>query len=268
MKKKTYYDIGFDEMMSLLEASMQDTQREIEETQEEMPEVEFDLSVEDMGESANIAGYPANRKLMRIEMKFTSEQTDADGNTEVSDGKFYVLIDMWVSSEVDGYDVMNAYAQNYSESIGESFSPKNGGFTGIAQMMEQDPRIGPAMERAQKEIQKIDGLALKSTSYFIIGPPNQELDVAAVMGSGEKQAEEKKKKRKGRLGQLARGALRQQGVRVGGDDSSAEESGEITEQKVLVETETIYTLFEMISDDPEMFKVPSNFKEIEKPDYY
>lgn len=265
LKKKTYYDIGFDEMMSLFEASMQGTQQEIEDSQEEMPEVEFDLSVEDMGETGEFAGFKADRKLMRIEMKFTAEQTDAEGDTEVSEGTFYTLIDMWVSDEVKGYEVMNAYAQNYAESIGESFSPQNGGFAGIAQMMEQDPRIGPAMERAQKEIQKIEGLTLKSTSYFIIGPPDQELDVAAVLGSGERQAEEKKKKRKGRLGQLARGALRQQGVRVGGDNSDAQESGEITEQKVLVETETIYKIFEVIDDDPELFRVPSNFKEIEKP---
>lgn len=266
-KKKTYYEMTFDDMASYLSSIQQDVQEDLDQAEQDIPEVEFDFSVVDKGESMNISGHSADRKLMQIEMKYTAEQTNEDGQTETASGKFYTLVDMWVSKDVPGSEVMKEYSERYAESLGEAFgSAGNSALTGLAQVMQQDPRMGPAMEKVQEEMLKVDGITLKSNTYFVLVPESMELDLNAVMMAREQTKEAKKEKRKRGLGNLARGALRGQGINIGEEESSSD-TGEIEKQQVLVEMATVYTVFEEVSDDSDRFKVPSKYKKVARPGY-
>ncbi len=268
-KNKTYYEIAFDDLTNMFSAMQEEAEQQLE-TQEagdaEMPEIEFDLSVDDLGETRDIAGRNASRKLMRMDMKYTAEGTDSEGHTTTASGNFYTLSDMWVASGMDDHEVVKAFHQNFSEQMGASLTNNNQGMaSAFQQAFQQDARLGPAMEKMREEMQELDGLALQSKMYFVLVPEGAELDVNAVINDEAKQ-EDRQAKRKRGLGRLARGALRQRGLNVGEEES--QQPGEGDQQSVLMVTETQYTQFDVVPDDPARFTVPAGFEQVEKPAYF
>lgn len=264
-KKKQYFEMSFEDMTSMAESMTANMQESWQESKEEMEEeganvdVKFDVSVTDLGESQKIAGYKANRKLLQVEVQYTAEdqQTGEQGS-----GNFYSLTEMWVSNEAPGQDIIKAFGENYAKKMGEAFGGSQSGFANMASMMG-DERMGAAMGKVAEEMTKLEGVALKTISYFVLVPDGKELDVDAVIN----KKETKKKKRRRGLGSLAKNALKSQGINVGGDDGEAQAQQEVKEQTLLSTSETVYTLIEVVGDDESRFKVPGKYKQIDAPTY-
>ena len=262
-KKKTYFEMTFDQMMSMFSASSQEAGQSMDEAGYNPDDLEFSISVEDLGGSEKIAGYNADRKLLRMEVKYTAESTDDEGNAETASGKFYAISEVWVSKGVPGEEIMNEFGKNYADKMGKAFANNNPGFmAGMQQAFMSDGRMKPAMEKLAEEMKKLEGTPLKTISYLVVGPEDQELDIDAILNK-----ENSKAKKKGGLGRLARGALRGQGINIGGDDEPEKTEG-ITEQAVLTETETIYLSIEVVGDDPGRYTVPGNYKQVDTPAYF
>ena len=262
-KKKTYFEMTFDQMMSMFSASSQEAGQSMDDAGYNPDDLEFSVSVEDLGGSEKIAGYTADRKLLRMEVKYTAETTDDKGNTDTASGKFYAISEVWVSKDVPGQEVMNEFGKNYADKMGKAFANNNVGFmAGMQQAFMSDGRMKPAMEKLAEEMKKLEGTPLKTISYLVLGPDDQELDIDAILNK-----QEKKTKKKGGLGRLARGALRGKGINIGGDDEPEEKAG-ISEQTVLTETETVYLSIEVVGDDPGRYIVPGNYKQVETPAYF
>ena len=260
-KKKNYYEMTFDQ----LTAFMDDARAEMDENMEEMREsgvdpddLEFDFSVEDMGETQDIAGYKAERKLMRMEFKYDGEMTNSEGDVQALAGNLYAISDMWVAQGVDGEEVMKQFGENYAEKLGASMMGQNSNMGAMMQMFSQNGPMGDAMEKMKEEVRKFEGTALRTTTYLVTVPEGKELDINAVLNG----AAEGKKKKRGGLGRLARGALRGSGINVGGGDEGAEQA---QEQRVMVETETVYTAIERVTDDAARFYAPGNYKMTKSP---
>lgn len=264
-KKKRYYEMTFEEMASMMSAASNDAQQRMDDAgmnDEDMDngDLQFDVSVTDMGESESILGYRANRKLVRIDVAFTAESTDDEGNTETASGNLYTISDLWISEDAAGHEVMEAFGKNYAEVMGETFGANNR-FAALQQVFQQDGRIGPAMEKMQQEMQQLEGVPLRSTMYMVMAPEGVELDVDAVLNPPEKE------KKKGGLGRLARGALKNSGINVGSSNDDAAEQQEVNEQSVLLTTETIYKMMETVEDDPGRYTPPSKYKLVDAPKY-
>jgi hypothetical protein len=257
-KGKVYYEMTFDDMMSMLSSSSETFQQNAETNADTQTSMDFDFSVTELEESETILGYQADRKLMKLEVLFTGETTDESGNTESASFKLHTLADLWVSEEAAGHEVMQAFGQNYMEQMGAAYS-EGGRLSGLQQAFQGDERFGPAMTRMQEEMQKVQGVTLKSTMYMIQVPDGMELDVDAVLNQ-----ETAEKKKSGALGRVARGALRNRGINIGKKDDEQTANVNV-QQSVLLEMTTLYKSFETIDDDPSLFTIPAGYKKVEMP---
>ena len=264
-KKKAYYEMSFDDFTSYFESIKADTQGKMDDAGVESSELKFSVKVEDMGESAVIADYKADKKLVIMEIGFSADAVGDDGEMHRAEGNMYTVSEVWVSKDVPGASVMNEFSQNYAEKVGEAFSRNNAGFGMMQQMFMTDGRMGPAMEQLAEEMKKLEGMPLRTISYIVMTPEGQELDVEAVLG--QKQEESKKKKKRGGLGRFAKNALKSQGLNVGGSDPEPAEMEAVSSQTVIAETEVVYTMLEIVPDDPGRFTVPSKYKKRDAPSY-
>lgn len=268
-KKKTYFEMGFDEFASMFEAMGSNMQANMEDSGVESTDLQFDIRVEETGESAMVAGYNADKKILIMKVEYAAQAAGDDGAMQEASGNMYAVSEIWVSKDVPGYEILESFGKNYAEKAGEIFTGAGGGFAGMQQAFMADGRLSAAMEKLAEESKKLEGMQLKTISYVVLTPEGEELDLQAVLdGPKEATKEEKKQKRRRGLGNLARNALRGRGVDVGSDPSDQEDmNAPVESQRVLTETETIYTLIEVVSDDPDRFKVPGNFKQVEAPNY-
>ncbi len=269
-RKKTYYEMSFDDMVQMMDNARESMQSQMGEADSsyDPEDLEFNISVEDLGGRENVAGYAAEQKLMQMEVKFTADFEDEEGNVESTGGKFYMVSEMWISKDVPGYDIVTEFGQNFAEQMGQAFSGANGGgFVAMQQALMSDGRMQPAMERMAEEMKKLDGAPLRTVSYMVLAPEDSELDIDAVLNNKEAAQEQKNKRRRAGLGGIARNALKNRGINVGNNDDEADAAPEISEQQILTETETVYLLIETVSDDSERFNIPANFKQVDAPDY-
>lgn len=270
-RKKTYFEMSFDDMMNMLSNTRAQMQGDIEQETDYNPDdFEFSVSVEDLGGGEAVAGYQTDHKLMKMELKYTTEMTDDQGNTQTASGKFYTISEVWLSKDVPGYDIVNDFGQKYADQMGQAFSQGGGGrYAAMQQAFMSDGRIQPALEKLAEEMKKLDGAPLRTVSYLVIVPEDQELDMDAVLNHQEVAQEQKQERRRRGLGNLARNALKNRGLNVGNDNDDAEEmEGQITKQQLLTKTETVYQLIETVPDDPSRFTVPANYEKVDMPSYY
>ena len=264
-KKKTYYEMSFDEMASMFTAMQEDGRQQIDDAGYDPADMQFSVQVEALGSGGEVAGHNTEKKRMIMELAYTAETSDDAQNAEQVSGKFYTVTEMWISKNVPGSDIVDAFSNNYASAIGQSFEHHaTNRMAGMQQMFMSDGRMGPAMEQLAEEMKKLEGTPLKTVTYVVLGPDGQELDLDAVLN----QKEEKKKKRRGGLGRLAKNALKNQGLNLGGNDEQAAPAEGVTEQTILTETETLYLLMEIVEDDPNRFTIPSNYKKVDTPSYF
>ena len=266
-KKKRYYEMTFDQMQAYMDdakAKMGERMEEVEDSGFDPNDISFEVSVEDLGETQNVAGYKADRKLMRLSFNYEGEMDGAPAQSQVMGGNMHTISDMWIAQGVEGEEVIKQFGENYLEKLGAAFSEGSSGMAGMMQMFQQDGAMSEAMENMRKEMQKVDGVALKTTVYMVVVPQGKELDLDAVLNG---VAEEPKKKRGG-LGKLARGALSSRGINIGGDQEEEETPPEMQEQRTFMEMETIYTAIEMVSDDAGRYQAPGKYKMVDAPKYF
>lgn len=264
-KRKEYTEMTFEDMAKWAEQMAEQTQQQIEEAQEEVeeeqsdeeqPEVKysFDFKADATGETADIAGYEAKQLLMTLKVNFEVEGEDEEGNPETARGNFYALVDSWVSDDVDGYEAVAEFQGKMAESMGEVVDA-----SGLAQAMQTafqaDPRMKAASERLAEEMDKVEGMPLRTTTYFIIAPAEEELDVDLALG--KKKTE---KKRSG-LGGLARGALKSRGISFGGEQNE-DKPAEVAEQKTLMSMSTEVKEIKTGALDGSLFGIPAGYKEV------
>lgn len=148
---------------------------------------------------------------------------------------------------------MQAYAEQMGEAMGEVMSGSSpGSMAALGQAFQQDPRIGPALERLKEEQAKAPGVELQSTAYFVLAPEDQEeLDVDAIL-------DPPRKKRRG-LGRLARAAAGLPGADRGKDDDDEGPQ----EQTVLFTMTTEREDFDDWTVDPQRFEPPSGYEKVD-----
>lgn len=266
-KKKRYHEMTFEQMTSMLDNARMEVGQKMEEAEAEgfnPDDVHFELSVDDLGESKDVAGYRADRKLMKMTFAYDGEMQDAYGQTQSMRGKMYTVSDMWIAQGVEGEEIMKQFGKNFAEKFGAEFSDDQFGMAGVMQSV-MGGAMSDAMSSMREEMKKIDGTMLESTVYVVMVPEGKELDVDAVLSSAE---QEKPKKKRGGLGRLARGALQSSGISVGDNPDEQEAQAAMEEQRIVVETKTIYKEIGMVSDDESRYTAPNKYKQVDPPQYF
>lgn len=196
-KAKTYFTMSFADLMANAEKMMADAKVQAEEAQQqarqENPQqadvkLDFDVKVDRLGDGGRVSGYATEHVVMVLKAKATSTQPDPETGEEVS-GTLVFVSDMWVSREFPGFKAMQeAQLAAVKEMSAEERRQMEGMAEAGKAMAASVPGIqgGGGLERMAEEMQKIDGVPLRSLTYQLMLPDGVELDRDAVLALADK----------------------------------------------------------------------------------
>jgi hypothetical protein len=106
---------------------------------------------------------------MEAEGEFTPE-----GATErEKGGTLVILTDMWTSKDMPAFAAMNAFRDASSREYAHASAAL---MEGIAAAFAEDPRLKVGFEQSVQEMQKMDGMPMKTTISFVAVAPEQKFD--------------------------------------------------------------------------------------------
>ena len=255
-ERRTYMEISLDDMMAMagdVTAGTGQAAGDAGEQVEEDPEavqadVTYSVSVDPTGETARIAGYEAQQFLITLEAEIRAVAEDERDEEQEMRGRIGAVTDMWVSDEAPRMQLdMNDFpgAEAMAEDARASGNAMSGFFT-------QNPESQAAFEQAAAEMAKIEGTPLRTTTYLVLVPSDQELDRDAVLsGSGDEEEEDR--------GGSAMDALRgMAGLFGGGRDETDPEEATVGQTTIMTLSEEAVDVDSgPIADS--MFEIPEGY---------
>lgn len=268
--KKTYSTMTFEQLAQAMAAaqaqmkeSYEQSKKESQAKGEDAPRMDFkyDVKVDRTGEKQKIAGYDAERAFLTLQVETRAAE---DQKSEMQEaGTMVVLEDIWLSSSAPGAATKKefeaAYAKRAKTDLGNQFKA-------LAMVFGQNPEAKEALSAASKEMQKLDGMPLRTTVYLALVPPGMKFDRDLALGGGSddaKKGDEASGKKKGGLGGfMGKLAAKAAAAQAGSDDS---------DQKAAPKQGTLFTMITEVKDikvgavPASAFSVPAGYREI-KPD--
>jgi hypothetical protein len=149
-----------------------------------------------------VAGFKAERVFLTITLE--AEATPEGEKTEKV-GSMVFLLDQWISNDAPHRRAYEDFHRLYAQKLGREFRSQ---VQGLQALFASDARIKDGFEAAGKEMQKIPGVALRSTIYVVLVPATMTfdrqmaLDAAAVSAAASAKSDEtaKSEKKKGGFG--------------------------------------------------------------------
>lgn len=283
-ERKTYTVMTFSDMREQMERISEEMQHAVEEGEvdEEVgpdtvpddtgsadgptvkdSEFKYDFNVDRPGTRRDINGIPAERFLMTItvEGKGTVEE---EGREETYEGTMVLASDLWLSTSIDGYGEVNDFNRRFAERFGESMT-ESAEMSGMANAMREafagDPRMQEGMEMAQEEIENMEGMEIKNTTYFVLVAAGETFDPDLVFKTEDEQAEAEEEKPK--RGLFARAARAARQAATGADQAAEEEQQrEAATQAVLL---TVTSEMQEYTTGPipeSVFEIPSDYRQV------
>ncbi|MCJ7680838.1 MAG: hypothetical protein MUP70_08950 [Candidatus Aminicenantes bacterium] len=237
-KKKSYTEMTFAEWRALMESRAQ--QPVGSDQRDDVPKGDwsFKVDVDRPGESKNIAGYDTEKVVLTLTAEGTV--TDEEDPTKSYKGKMIVTADMWMTEKQPaGVDEMKRFQLDYAKKLGFDF--KGGDMTSVLeQLSKNNEQLVEALEKLQKEQDKLSGFALQMNTVFATegAPPQPEASSQST---------------KKRLGGLV-SRLKKKVLKSGSDQSGP---------TVLMEMEVVVQKFDSGPVDAGLFPIPAGFKKIE-----
>jgi hypothetical protein len=114
--------------------------------------------------------------------------------------------------------------------------------------ISQDPRLGASMEKAAEEMQKLEGMTVRSTMHLILAPEGQALDVEAALRPPTGDDPD----RAAAMAQMA------ENMEAGGSDAGA-----VTQQMTLLRVTTQVSDLQIDPIPAEFFDIPDGYSEVE-----
>ena len=146
------------------------------EPQKPTKEYEVDFDVKDTGQKKQIAGYDAHNTVVTVTVR-------EKGKTLEEAGGIVMTNDMWLGpvipqmKEFADFDIR--YWKQLEGPQATTMSPEQ-----MAQVLAMFPLVGKAMERMQKDGDKLKGSPLETTSTFEAVKSKEQLTQAQSQGSG------------------------------------------------------------------------------------
>ncbi len=276
-KQKTYSSTTFAEMMAAMEqaraSAEQSRAKEQAKEKKRAPaaekqdsvNVKYHVAVDRTGQRERVAGYDAERVFLTITLE--AEATPEGKKTEQV-GSMVFFIDQWIAANTPQKGAYAEFYKSYSQKLGREF---RGQVQGMQAAFASDARLKDGFEAAGKEMQKLQGVALRSTTHVALVPANtafdrkQALDGAASSAAAAKAddatKEDKPKKGFGGLMGALKKTAEEMGKQQDNKDAKKDEPPKQTTLMVLVdEVKSISTG----SVSAEMFAAPAEYKEVKR----
>lgn len=258
-KDKTYTSATFEEMAAYMDQAaknMEESRKEAASKEKSSPEVKVDytMAVDRTSESEKIAGYNAHRQFITITM--TARPTDQAKQDEAVN--LVVLMDIWTTTEGPAAAAYAEFRKAYAARARADFRSPMRTFE---MLLGSNPGMRSALQAAGKELEKVQGFALRNNTYVVGVPQGMKFDRQLVVtgAKSETKADEPKQEKKGGLfGKLKAAAEQVQ--------KAESQQGQQKEQKQSTVMSFETELQDMQSGVPSgVFSVPAGYREVKLP---
>ncbi|MEO6878853.1 MAG: hypothetical protein ABI205_10255 [Gemmatimonadaceae bacterium] len=271
-KQKTYSTMTFAQMAAAMQQARQKMAAQMNKSQEapaadpnaqkDNMDVKYSVKVDPTGEHQKVAGYDAQRVFLTISVEGTAKPDNGDAQQV---GTIVLLIDQWLSKDAPQIAAMRDFQKAYMGKSGDAFRAQA---SGLQAVFASDPRIKGGFDAATKELAKMQGISLRSTTYVTIVPPNMTFDRNLALGdaSAAATADAANKadapKSGGRFGGLM-GALKSAAAKA--SDKSDDKSTEPPKQSTMMTLTDQVTSITPEAVPSSAFAVPAGYREVQSP---
>ena len=184
MKKKTYTVTTFEELRRRMREAEEKAKKQVEkeepsqksEPEKPTKEYEFDFDVKDTGQKKQIAGYDTHNTVVTVTVR-------EKGKTLEEAGGMVMTNDMWLGPVIPQMKEFADFDLRYWKQLegpqATTMSPEQ-----MAQVLAMFPLVGKAMERMQKDGDKLKGSPLETTTTFEAVKSKDQLTQAQSQSSG------------------------------------------------------------------------------------
>jgi hypothetical protein len=185
MKKKSYTVTTFDELRRRMREARERAQKEAEkepgkkeEAQKPTKEFEVDFDVKETGQKKQIAGYDTRQTIVTITVR-------EKGRTLDEAGGFVVTNDLWLAPKVPQLKEIADFDLKYWKQLQ---GPEVAAMSAeqMSAMLAMFPLVSKAMDRMQKEGDKLSGTPLDTTTAFESVMSKDQLTEAEASGAKNK----------------------------------------------------------------------------------
>jgi hypothetical protein len=184
MKKKTYTVTTFEELRRRMREAEEKAKKEAakeepgQKTEAEKPtkEYEVDFDVKDSGQKKQVAGYDTHNTIVTITVR-------EKGKTLEEAGGIVMTNDMWLGPEIPQMKEFSDFDIRYWKQLQ---GPQAAAMSAeqMAAVLAMFPLVGKAMERMQKDGDKLKGSPLDTTTTVESVKSKDQLTQAQSQGSG------------------------------------------------------------------------------------
>jgi hypothetical protein len=224
--------------------------------------VKYKVAVERTGQHQKVAGYDAERVFITITLE--GEATPQGEQTQQV-GSMVFLLDQWISKDAPQLAAMKEFQKAYMTKAGGVFRQQVSSMNAV---FAADPRMKDGMTAAAKEMEKVGGISLRSTTYAVLVPPqltfdrNKALaDAAAGNVADEKaKAEEASKPKQSRFGGMM-GALKAAAEKSADQSSGKSAPAELTQSTLMAMSDQVTSL-STGAVPASTFEIPAGYREV------
>ena len=258
--EESYFSLSLDTLgtgVMAMAQGMRNAEMEPGEGGGEGPSVTFHVQVDRTGETKDVAGYRAEQVFLTLEAQRTEEGEPGGGDEEPAPG-LVLLMELWMSDQVPGYRELQAVQQEYASQMapGQSGEALGGA---LMEMFTSTPGTKEALERAGEEMMKLEGMAVRTSTYVVNVPPNEPFRRKQVLNPPEEEGS--------RTDDVKKMAGNMLGGLLGG--GKKEEPEEETEEEEVRVQKTVLTLKEELVEvdtgtlSEDLFQIPPGYTEVE-----
>jgi hypothetical protein len=253
-RARTYTTMTFDEMAAMARQTAQEARAGQGQQQGRQPaagetrtetHLTFRFGVDDARQREQVAGFDSQRFFLTMEGEgeFTPE-----GSTQREKGGTLVLLtDMWSSKDMPAFAALNRFQE---ASAREYANASNAMMEALAAAFSEDPSLKVGFQQSREQIAKMEGMPLKSTTYFVMVGPEHRFNRELALGEGQGAAQQGGR---GLRGMAARAAAAARQA-----EQPAEEQSQATIAKVTSEVRNIRTA----TLDASLFEVPAGYRQV------
>ncbi len=248
---RTYSVITFDQMKQAMDDMSKKMQKSGNDAQG-TPDVKYDVSIKDTGQTRMIAGNEAHERILTLTMKGSDAKSGAHGGLDMT-------TDMWIAPKVAGYDEIRAFYRRMSTKIA---------WTPTAPMGMGRPDMARAMQEFSKEGSKLEGMPVlqivKMGGSMDGVPTDTETRPARQSPPPSSVSDAVGGAIAGRLGMGGLGRRKQKQDQPPPETSGTQDGQTGSVSGSLMEMTMEVTRFSRGPADPSLFEVPAGFSKVEE----
>ncbi len=270
LAKRTYTVMTFAQMREQLQKATQQMQNQpAKDANGNDVKMSFDVKVRNTGAEKQVSGLSTKEAILTMTMTGTDQKTQQTGNIGITN-------DMWLASDVPGYDQVRDFYVRMAEKMG-MMTPGTG--LDLSRFLAQNPGASQALQDLAKEMQKMKGVPVLQITRMGTTADGKPLPAASeaplpqdnspAMPSASDVAKQSAASaltsRLGGFGGFGGFGKKKKDAPPPADqnqNNSAQGSPQPA-VAVLMESQTISSNFSTDSVDGSHFEVPAGFKQVE-----